>query len=106
MIGCPTGAIYRLSRKGEIVINDATCIGCATCANACPYDNIQVVPTRDSMGEFLRDSFTQQPIEKATKCDLCAGKNTGPACAYACPHDAMIRMDMSDQDAVTKWLAR
>jgi len=106
MIGCPTGAIHRLSLKGEIVINDATCIGCATCANACPYDNIQVVPTRDAMGDFLLDSFTQQPIEKATKCDLCAEQNTGPACAYACPHDAMVRMDMSDQDAVTKWLNR
>lgn len=106
MIGCPTGAIHRLSHHGEIIINDATCIGCATCANACPYDNIQVVPVRDSSGDFLRDSESQQPIEKATKCDLCAGQNTGPACAYACPHDAMVRMDMNDHQAITKWLNR
>ena len=38
MIGCPTGAIRR-TVDGEVVIEDATCIGCATCASNCPYDN-------------------------------------------------------------------
>ncbi len=37
MIGCPTGAIHRESIQGQVVINDLTCIGCATCANSCPY---------------------------------------------------------------------
>ena len=50
MIGCPTGAISRESLGGQVVINDPTCIGCATCANNCPYDNIRIVETRSSSG--------------------------------------------------------
>ena len=46
MIGCPTGAIHRESIEGQVVINDRTCVGCATCANSCPYDNIQMVEIR------------------------------------------------------------
>ncbi len=48
MIGCPTGAIHRSSAGGQVVINDLTCIGCSTCANSCPYDNIRMVEARDS----------------------------------------------------------
>ena len=43
MIGCPTGAIHRNVEEGVVVINDDTCIGCGTCANSCPYDNIRLV---------------------------------------------------------------
>ena len=44
MIGCPTGAIHRSMETGSVLINDDTCIGCATCANSCPYKNIVMVP--------------------------------------------------------------
>lgn len=96
MIGCPTGAIHRSAAQGNVVINDATCIGCATCANSCPYENIQMVATRRSDGSLFHDDATHQPIQKAAKCDLCASQLTGPACVNACPHDAMIRVDMRD----------
>lgn len=106
MIGCPTGAIHRTSAGGQVVINDLTCIGCATCANACPYDNIQVVPVRDGRGKVVRDLVSNKPIEKATKCDLCVDQLTGPACINACPHDAMARVDMRDLESVATWLQR
>lgn len=92
MIGCPTGAIHRLT-GGEVVINDATCIGCATCANACPYHNIRMVEIKDQKGRQIVDSTTGEPIFKATKCDLCASQSSGPACVQACPHDALKRVD-------------
>jgi Fe-S-cluster-containing hydrogenase component 2 len=104
MIGCPTGAIGRDSDTGTVRINDRTCIGCATCANSCPYDAIRMVETRDNEGAFYVDQSTGQPLRKATKCDYCAGQLTGPACQSACPHDALVRMDMSNLAALARWL--
>jgi len=105
LIGCPTGAIHR-HESGAVIIDDATCIGCATCANACPYDNISMVEIRDSAGEFIVDQQTQQPIVKATKCDLCYEQLGGPACERACPHDALVRIDMHDHRALAAWVNR
>jgi Fe-S-cluster-containing dehydrogenase component/CRP-like cAMP-binding protein len=106
MIGCPTGAIARDQNSGVVRINDRTCIGCATCANSCPYDAIRMVEIRDTCGAFLIDEVTNLPIVKATKCDLCADQLTGPACQSACPHDALVRIDMSDLAGLAKWLDR
>lgn len=106
MIGCPTGAIHRSSPDGQVVINDNTCIGCSTCANSCPYDNIRMVEVRNSSGALLRDAVTKAPIIKATKCDLCLDQLGGPACQRACPHDALKRVDMQDLSELGKWLNR
>ncbi len=106
MIGCPTGAIHREALEGQVVINDLTCIGCATCANSCPYDNIQMVRIRDEAGAFVVDEATHTPILKATKCDLCVDALGGPACVRACPHDALIRADMGKVDELARWLNR
>jgi len=106
MIGCPTGAIHRESLEGQVLINDLTCIGCATCANSCPYDNIQMVQIRDRGGNFIVDEATQTPILKATKCDLCMDQLGGPACVRACPHDALVRTDMRDADKLAEWFNR
>lgn len=106
MIGCPTGAIARNQETGSIVINDLSCIGCSTCAESCPYENIQMAEARDKNGAFLLDSQTNKPIVKATKCDLCFDQWGGPACERACPHDALVRIDMRDQPDLVKWLRR
>lgn len=106
MIGCPTGAISRDAESGTVRINDRTCIGCATCANSCPYEAIRMVEIRGPKGAMLVDQATQQPIQKATKCDLCAGQLTGPACQNACPHDALVRIDTSDLSRLAAWIGR
>ena len=98
MIGCPTGAIGRDSDTGNVTINDQTCIGCSTCANSCPYDNIQMVEINAPNGLPIVDSKTGVPIQKATKCDLCHDHLGGPACVRACPHDALFRVDLSDSE--------
>jgi len=105
LIGCPTGAIHR-TQDGLVVIDDVTCIGCATCANSCPYDNIRMVEIRDQKGDFIVDQESQLPIVKATKCDLCLEQPGGPACQRACPHDAMVRIDLRDRERLVDWLAR
>ena len=106
LIGCPTGAIHRRPGDGRVIINDLTCIGCGTCAESCPYDNIRLVEIRDRNGAFVVDDATNLPIVKATKCDLCADQLGGPACQRACPHDALVRMDMRDQGALVRWIDR
>ncbi len=95
MIGCPTGAIHRESETGTVKINDSTCIGCSTCSNSCPYSNIQMVEINDRKGLPIIDSASGDPIRKATKCDLCQDHGGGPACQRACPHDALVRIDLS-----------
>ena len=103
MIGCPTGAIGRDQNTGYVTINDNTCIGCSTCANSCPYQNIRMVNVRDQKGQPLVDTTTGEPIAKATKCDLCVDQSGGPACQRACPHDALYRIDLSDSDQLSQW---
>lgn len=124
MIPCPTGAIHR-EESGEVVINDRTCIGCSSCANNCPYNNIQMVEIRDERGmpQFPvkldanhRIVFDSQgsmtslsadgAVQRATKCDLCHDLLGGPACVSACPHDALIRLDMQETDKLAAWLNR
>ena len=106
IIGCPTGAIHRDAGAGQILINPDTCIGCATCANSCPYGNIKMVDIRGENGQFLQDEETRAPIQKATKCDLCIDQIGGPACQRACPHDAMFRADMQKTGELAAWLNR
>jgi Fe-S-cluster-containing hydrogenase component 2 len=103
LIGCPTGAIHRNAETRNVIIDDATCIGCATCAQSCPYGNIRMVETRDSNGAFIVDD-DNMPIVKATKCDLCAGQLGGPACERACPHDALRRVDIRDTASLMNWI--
>lgn len=106
LIGCPTGAIHRRPEDGRVIIDDISCIGCGTCAESCPYDNIRLVEIRDRNGAFIVDDATNLPIVKATKCDLCSDQLGGPACQRACPHDALVRIDMRDQAALTRWVKR
>jgi Fe-S-cluster-containing dehydrogenase component len=103
MIGCPTGAIHRTSIGGEVVINPSTCIGCGICAANCPYDAIRMVEVRAKGGSFWVDD-QQQPILKATKCDLCIEQTGGPACQRACPHDALVRTDLTRENSLIQWL--
>ncbi|MEM6979482.1 MAG: cyclic nucleotide-binding domain-containing protein [Planctomycetota bacterium] len=106
MIGCPTGAIHRDEATGVVQISEPICIGCGVCANSCPYDNIDMVQIRSPDGRLYTDEKGKKPIQKATKCDMCAGLPTGPACQAACAHDALVRIDLSESPPLEDWLRR
>ena len=106
MIGCPTGAIGRDQENGAVTINDQTCIGCGTCASACPYSAIRMVEIRDEKGNRIVDRESDLPVLKATKCDMCSDNLGGPACARACPHDALVRIDVSNVQTLSQWVTR
>jgi len=67
---CPTHAIFRDAQTGAMLINEAACIGCRMCINACPFG----APTvRSDTGEVI-------------KCDLCEGE---PKCVEFCEPKAL-----------------
>ncbi|MEO1525050.1 MAG: cyclic nucleotide-binding domain-containing protein [Planctomycetota bacterium] len=106
MIGCPTGAIARDKSTGVVSIHDSICVGCGVCASSCPYETIRMAEISDEKGRPYIDEGSSKSIRKATKCDQCQGLPTGPACVNACPHDAMVRINLDESPPLTHWLER
>ncbi len=82
LIGCPTGAIYRHPVTDAVCVTRDLCIGCHSCALACPFG----VPRYDSEN-------------KLTKCDLCSDRvvaGLSPACARVCPVSALSLKTAND----------
>ncbi len=104
MIGCPTGAIRRDQETGIVSINAPTCIGCRTCADSCPYNNIVMEVVNQGSPARGLSSDNELPIV-ASKCDLCQNLAAGPACVAACPHEALERVDLSNTQSLKAWLA-
>lgn len=104
---CAVDGIYR-TPTGEIAINEDNCIGCAACAERCPYDNIQMVPRDEIKRPFISRVLPKSLVSLigfkdpksnledferlAVKCDLCVGFNNGPACVRSCPTGAAQRI--------------
>ncbi len=106
MVGCPTGAIHRHTETGVIQIQESICVGCGVCSSSCPYQNIRMTPVNDLKGNPYRDSRSGLPILKATKCDMCQSQPTGPACVSSCPHDALVRIDLTRSEPLERWLEK
>src|SRR5262245_20984531 len=91
MVGCPVGSIRRRDSL-EILIED-WCIGCGLCAKNCPYGNINLHSFTVSVDDEAQPGRKKAVVrEKATTCDL-SREYHEPACVYACPHDAAIRVE-------------
>ena len=68
-------AISKRTADGIVVVNQARCIGCRSCAEACPFH----VPQYGKAGVMQ-------------KCDLCLdrlGQGKQPSCAATCPGEAL-----------------
>lgn len=75
---CPTGAL--IQGKQSVEIDGALCIGCSGCVVACPFSVIEIVDHPGAEGI--------QPV----KCDLCSGRESGPACVAVCPTAALEKV--------------
>lgn len=81
---CPVGALEKLD-NGPVVYHKERCIGCRYCMLACPFE----VP------RFEYDS----PNPYISKCTLCADRIAAggmPACAKACPTEALTFGERDD----------
>jgi len=86
---CPTGASFKRSEDGIVLVDDEICIGCGLCAWACPYGAREM-----------------DPVEKVMrKCTLCVDRiynetlpeeDRIPACVRTCPVGARHFGDLSD----------
>jgi Fe-S-cluster-containing hydrogenase component 2 len=106
---CNYDSIKFDGKKREVVINEATCTGCAACAQACPYGSIEMVDL-EAPGERLFKirlerggalGFGEGTGRKiaatkiASKCDHCSGY-ADQACVSHCPTAALIEIKPGD----------
>ena len=89
---CPTGASYKRTSDGIVLVDEDKCIGCKLCSWACPYG--------------AREFDTDVGVMK--KCTLCvdriyndniAPEDRVPACVAACPTSARHFGDLGDPDS-------
>lgn len=78
---CPVGAMKRDTPDGPVWCDTEECIGCFLCADACP------------VGAIGRYEDVQHPF----KCDLCRGREGGPACVEACPTGALTFAEIDEE---------
>lgn len=92
---CPTGASYRDSESGIVLVDESKCIGCQYCLYACPY-GVRTFSEADGV---------------ARKCTLCQHLTDNgaaePACVHNCPGGARFYGDLDDPNSsVSRELAK
>lgn len=98
---CPKGSI--INKDGVVYIDKKTCIGCKTCLMACPFGVIRLVPEykdEEKIVDSCKLHFKKRMV--ANKCDLCIGREKGPACAEVCPTNAFKIVKSTDLNGSIK----
>jgi anaerobic carbon-monoxide dehydrogenase iron sulfur subunit len=80
---CPTAAIKRDPETRCVTVDEARCVGCRMCVNACPFGCIHFDRTR----------------RMAAKCNLCHGQ---PKCVLNCMSGALHYADINDLAAIKR----
>lgn len=95
---CPTGALR--FDDNCIELHEEICIGCKLCTIACPYGAIsssaELMPSVNYAVEpkyYLEIESQAGAKNTAIKCDMCFGRENGPACVEVCPTSAIIMVD-------------
>ena len=96
---CPTGASFKRSEDGIVLVDESKCMGCGLCAWACPYGAREMDPSAGVM----------------KKCTLCVDRiynenipeeDREPACVRTCPANARHFGDFADLESEVSRLSR
>ena len=93
---CGKNAISRID--GQVIVNEEKCIGCKDCMMACPFGAISILPV-SANGKPIAQVGSEEPKKAASKCDLCAGIEGGPACVRVCPNKALRLVNPESESA-------
>ncbi|MDR2852153.1 MAG: 4Fe-4S dicluster domain-containing protein [Burkholderiaceae bacterium] len=114
---CPSGATYT-REDGIVMVDRDLCIGCSSCAVACPYDMRTMLSeamfTQGLFGTGEITPFEQQGYARytpgtAVKCDFCSQRvdqGLKPACVQTCPANARVFGDLDDPQSAPNVLLR
>jgi Fe-S-cluster-containing dehydrogenase component len=86
---CPTGASFKRSEDGIVLVEEDWCIGCGLCAWACPYGAREMDPVEHVMKKctLCVDRIYNENIPQADR---------EPACVRTCPANARHFGDLAD----------
>lgn len=113
---CPTGASFQ-RKDGIVGVKADMCIGCRSCALACPYDHRHYVELGSLKNGYFDGDLTLYELAKydrwtegtIIKCDFCMDRvdaGLKPACVETCPAEARIFGDLSDPESDVSKLLR
>lgn len=99
---CPTATLRIVNNCVEV--HEELCIGCKLCTLACPYGAINIdaqTPPSIKMDDDINLEVGCMSGLKsiALKCDLCSGRDDGPACVEICPKGALVFVDPIKSEA-------
>jgi Fe-S-cluster-containing hydrogenase component 2 len=83
VVACPRKALMQSEENGVILVNDDLCDGCGWCMEACAFGAICLDP--------------QKKVVRI--CDLCAGREGGPACIEWCPE---VALELTTRDVLSQ----
>ncbi len=121
---CPTGATAQRA-DGLITQNYELCIGCASCAVACPYQARTIAHHQswyfgrktkqevhdahpERLGVMQKCTFCVEKVDEARETGRAPGVNleVTPACAASCISQAMKFGDYNDPDSIVSQLTK
>ncbi|ASM37434.1 4Fe-4S dicluster domain-containing protein [Campylobacter sputorum] len=99
---CPTSTLRIVNNCVEL--HEELCIGCKLCTIACPYGAIEIngeiqPSIKDEAEVNLEVGCVSGLKSIALKCDLCSGRDDGPACVEICPKGALVFVDPINAEA-------
>lgn len=85
---CPTGASFKRTEDGIVLVEPDMCIGCKACMVACPYN-----------ARYVQEVRGKTIIDKCTFClpRLCVGLQ--PACVTTCVGESRNFGDLNDPNS-------
>lgn len=110
---CEYDSIKYDQERREVVINEASCVGCSLCAQSCPFHAIEIIDVADPAQPSYKPQFKNRleqsgalkfgagaprvarPRRIANKCDHCIAFSD-QACVSACPTGALIEISAYD----------